>query len=61
MKQLSFEVAIAEKEAEDEAKMLGKKFRSRKKQAFQQVKSGMGGVRAAGTSELFRGAPRDEV
>jgi len=44
----SFEkaVAIAEKEAEDEAKMLVKKFRSRKKQAFQQVKSGMSGVRA---------------
>merc|ERR1719460_1039195 len=39
-------MAIAEKEAEDEAKMLVKKFRSRKKQAFQQVKSGMGGVRA---------------
>jgi len=44
----SFEkaVAIAEKEAEDESKMLVKKFRSRKKQAFAQVKSGQGGVRA---------------
>lgn len=49
----SFEkaVAMAETEAEDEAKLLVKRFRSRKKRAFQQVKVGGGQVK---TDELVK-------
>jgi hypothetical protein len=49
----SFEKAVgtAETEAEDEAKLLVKRFRSRKKHAFQQVKVGGGQVK---TDDLVR-------
>merc|ERR550514_1580718 len=49
----SFEkaVATAETEAEDESKLLVKRFRSRKKHAFQQVKVGGGQVK---TDDLVR-------